>query len=204
MRPKAPPMTPRELFGERLAQEWSRRAATQSKEVRAHLQTIDLRLDVHILGSSEAAIPLRLRDHAISIAEGSEDLAALHVCTSIEDFTSFVSRAVPDPTVVLSEIVPLLARWSPSPAGLAALRRFQGDLVLEIRRDPRSSERVQLHFGGEPIPGPVSTTISLSATDLADLFAGRLDPKEAFFTGAIRLDGDLAFVLRLARTWLGN
>ncbi len=90
----------------------------------------------------------------------------------------------------------LLKRFDPSAAaGLSAVYQLTltgdgaGTFHLKV-----ANQECQLTGGPAEKP---DVAITVSAEDWAELVAGRLDPLSAFFTGRLRIDGDLTLATRL-------
>jgi predicted lipid carrier protein YhbT len=45
--------------------------------------------------------------------------------------------------------------------------------------------------------GPADCTITLAATDFVDLFEGRVNGQQLFFSGRLQIDGDMSLALKL-------
>jgi putative sterol carrier protein len=62
-----------------------------------------------------------------------------------------------------------------------------GTYVLDLKQDLKVT----------PADGPAGCTIRMSATDFVDLFEGRANGQALFFTGKLKVEGDMGLALKL-------
>lgn len=94
--------------------------------------------------------------------------------------------------MAIDELEAALRGKAQGSSGLAALIAFDlgGDGTLYL--DGRSSPPAVSTQGGDP-----DTTIVVSAADLGEMLAGRLNPMTAFGAGRLKVEGDMGPAMKL-------
>jgi putative sterol carrier protein len=92
------------------------------------------------------------------------------------------------------DIALLLPQAKPGrPDGSEAAKRLRGTMAVELARDGEPF-RMEMSFGNTPSP---RVTVKSKITDYVGIQQGKLNGQEAFMTGRVRVDGDLAFLMQV-------
>jgi putative sterol carrier protein len=93
----------------------------------------------------------------------------------------------------LALILPQNRPGRPDNSGRA--KQLRGTMALELARDAGEPFRESLTFNGAESP---RTVMKMKMADYVAMQEGRLNGQEAFMTGKMRVEGDVAFLMQLA------
>jgi putative sterol carrier protein len=82
------------------------------------------------------------------------------------------------------------------PDNSARARQLRGTLALELVRETPEPFRVELCFNGAAAP---RATIKMKIGEYLDMQTGKLNGQEAFMTGKMKFEGDLAFLMQVGQ-----
>jgi hypothetical protein len=149
----------------------------------------DFTMQYHVTGPGGGDWAVTIADGRLTGRKGSGD-ANLTFTVSIDDWRDAVLGRN---GAALGLIVP--QRRPDRPDNSARARQLKGTLGLELAREGLDPFRVELCFNNAPLPKAV---LKMKLAEYLDMQAGRLNSQEAFMTGRLRLEGDLAFVMQIA------
>jgi putative sterol carrier protein len=93
-----------------------------------------------------------------------------------------------------ADLALLLPQTRPGrPDGSEAAKRLRGTMALELAREGEPF-RMEIAFGNAPAP---RTTVKSKIADYVAIQQGKLNGQEAFMTGRVRVEGDLAFLMQV-------
>lgn len=93
----------------------------------------------------------------------------------------------------VSLIVPPSRPGRPDTSGRA--KALKGTMALELAREGRDPAKVEVSFNGAATP---RTVVKMKMPEYVAMQEGRLNGQEAFMTGKMKIEGDLAFLMQIA------
>ena len=148
----------------------------------------DLRVQYHIAGDGGGSWNVHMAGERITIEEGEQE-SDLTVSMSIGDFLDALhSRNGADLALVVPQGKP------GRPDTSARAKELKGTVALELSRDGEPF-RIQTSFGGAAQP---RATLKAKIEDYVAIQQGSINGQEAFMTGKVRIEGDMAFVMQVS------
>ena len=80
------------------------------------------------------------------------------------------------------------------PDNTPRVKTLKGTMALELSRDG-DPFKVEMCFNGAAAP---RTLMKVKLADYVDMQTGKLNGQEAFMTGKLKVEGDLAFLMQIA------
>lgn len=93
----------------------------------------------------------------------------------------------------LGVIIPQQRPGRPDNSGRAKM--LKGTMALELSRDGMDPYKVEMSFNGAPQP---RTVMKMKLADYLAVQTGALNGQEAFMTGKMKVEGDMAFLMQIA------
>ena len=93
----------------------------------------------------------------------------------------------------ISLILPQSRPGRPDTSGRA--KTLKGTMALELAREGRDPAKIELSFNGAATP---RTLVKMKLPEYVAMQEGRLNGQEAFMTGKMKIEGDLAFLMQIA------
>jgi putative sterol carrier protein len=138
-------------------------------------------------GGGEWAVTIK--DGRMSTTKGRHD-AAITFTLSVDDWRDAVLGRN-GATIAL-----LLPQNKPGrPDNSARVKQMKGTVAQELARDGTDPFKVEMTFGGSATP---RTVLKMKLADFVAMAEGRLNGQEAFMTGRLRIEGDMAFMMQIA------
>ena len=81
------------------------------------------------------------------------------------------------------------------PDNSARAKQLKGTLAVELAREGREPLRMDMSFNDATAP---RTVIKMKIVEYVAMQEGRLNGQEAFMTGKLRVEGDMAFLMQIA------
>ncbi len=81
------------------------------------------------------------------------------------------------------------------PDNSGRVKLLKGTMALELAREGREPAKIELSFNGAPAP---RTLVKMKMPEYVAMQEGRLNGQEAFMTGKMKIEGDLAFLMQIA------
>jgi putative sterol carrier protein len=148
----------------------------------------DLSILYHLTGDGGGSWHVRMEGPEITVTR-DETEADLTVRLSVTDWADAVhGRNGAD----LSLIVPQGRPDRPDTS--ARVKQLRGTIEVELSRDGEPF-RAETTFGGAEEP---RTTLRAKIEDYVAVQQGKLNGQEAFMTGRIRIEGDMAFMMQVS------
>jgi len=150
----------------------------------------DFNMQYHITGPGGGDWHVEIKDGKMTTKKGSAD-AVLTFTLSIEDFLDAVlSRNGAAPAVLL----PANRPGRPDNSGRA--KTLKGTIAQELAREGDADPfKLEMTFNGAATP---RTVLKMKLADFVAMQEGRLNGQEAFMTGRLRIEGDMAFMMQVA------
>lgn len=133
---------------------------------------------------------------AVTIAEGRMTTrqgrhdAVLMVTISAGDWRdAILGRNGAAPSILLPQSRP------GRPDNSARVKQMKGTVAQELSREGMDPFKIELTFGGAASP---RTILKMTLGDFVAMQEGRLNGQEAFMTGRLRIEGDMAFMMQVA------
>jgi hypothetical protein len=199
----ASPLSPAEFL-----ESWLPRAFAEA-EVPAEVKAVELELGVKLEGEGGGEWVFQMVSGSLSVAPGSRAEAAFTVVQSVDDWrgalwegrggvigrqASAVFRPGERPT---GQSAPGGLPGAPDPVALAKLQSLDGMLRLVVSGAEGGDWGVAFKLGPGEIPAQATTTVTLTAADVAAMERGELNPLEAFMAGRIQVQGDIGLLMQL-------
>jgi putative sterol carrier protein len=148
----------------------------------------DLTVQYHLEGDGGGCWHVRMAGEEITIVAGEAD-ADLLVRLSVEDWADAVHGRNGADLVL---VVPQGRPGRPDASGRAKM--LKGTVEIELTREGEPF-RARTTFGGADQP---RTILRSKIADYVAIQQGRLNGQEAFMTGKVRIEGDMAFMMQVA------
>jgi SCP-2 sterol transfer family protein len=176
-------VTPAQFFEELLPAGFAAHAAAGGPVPR------ELTLLYRLAGEGGGDWLLTIRDGRMTARRG-DGLADVAVSLGIEDWCDAVEgRDGATVAVVIPQGRP------GRPDNSDRVRLLRGTMALELARGERDPMRIEVTFGGVAAPRSV---MKMTLGDYVAMQEGRLTGQEAFMTGRLRVEGDVAFLMQVA------
>jgi hypothetical protein len=128
-----------------------------------------------------------IREGTMRVQPGSGD-SHMTISISIDDWRDAVFGQNG------ADLALLLPQTRPGrPDGSEAAKKLRGTMAVELSREGEPF-RMEIAFGNAPAP---RTTVKSKITDYVAIQQGKLNGQEAFMTGRVRVEGDLAFLMQV-------
>ena len=178
------PVTPEQFFEQLLPAGF----AAQKESGAAVPQ--DFSMQYHVTGPGGGDWHVEIKDAKMTTKKGTAD-AVLTFTLSIEDFLDAVlSRNGAAPAVLL----PANRPGRPDNSGRA--KTLKGTIAQELAREGDADPfKLEMTFNGAATP---RTVLKMKLADFVAMQEGRLNGQEAFMTGRLRIEGDMAFMMQVA------
>jgi len=148
----------------------------------------DLRIQYRLEGDGGGVWHVHMAGESITVSEGESE-ANLMVCLAVSDWEDAVlGRNGAD----LVLIVPQAKPGRPDTSERAKMLKGTVDIELAREGDPF---RARTTFGGADQP---RTLLKAKIEDYVAIQQGRINGQEAFMTGKVRIEGDMAFMMQVA------
>lgn len=158
---------------------------------------------ITLLGDEGGTWSMGFADGAIAFSKEDVDGPPVRVSLTVDSWRAFVAGRVRDAVsdnVDANLLDPKrLSKLYKSADKVEQIKGLKGDLKLTIEDPDQSTEyALLLTTGGDPANMDAPTTsVTLTMSDFLDLVTGKENPQMAFFSGKIRLDGDMNHVMQL-------
>jgi hypothetical protein len=93
----------------------------------------------------------------------------------------------------ISLILPQSRPGRPDNSG--RVKTLKGTMALELAREGRDPAKIEVTFNGAAAP---RTLVKMKLPEYVAMQEGRLNGQEAFMTGKMKIEGDLAFLMQIA------
>jgi hypothetical protein len=81
------------------------------------------------------------------------------------------------------------------PDNSGRVKQMKGTVAQELSRESGDPFKLEMTFGGAAAP---RTVLKMKLADFVAMQEGRLNGQEAFMTGRLRIEGDMAFMMQIA------
>ena len=88
------------------------------------------------------------------------------------------------------------------PSSRQVLKTVKGTIRFEVTGYNGRTWSLTVKLGPQPVVTPASATISVDAESYAGMLARTLSPPQAFFTGKVKLSGDVGLAMQLGTAML--
>jgi len=149
----------------------------------------DFSMQYHVTGAGGGDWHVAIKDGAMSTKPGTGD-AVLTFKIGLDDFLDAIhSRNGAAPAILL----PASRPGRPDTSGRA--RMLKGTISQELSRDGADPFKLEMTFNGAEAP---RTVLKMKLADFVAMQEGKLNGQEAFMTGRLRIEGDMAFMMQVA------
>jgi putative sterol carrier protein len=148
----------------------------------------DITLKYVLTGSGGGSWMVDIRDGTMIVRQGDED-AAIATTVSTDDWRD-AAHGRNGASLVL--IIPQQRPGRPD--NTPRVKLLKGTMALELSRDG-DPFRVEMCFNSAVAP---RTIMKVKLADYVDMQTGKLNGQEAFMTGKLKVEGDLAFLMQIA------
>jgi putative sterol carrier protein len=176
-------VTPEQFFNELLP------AGFEEQKKQGNPVPQDFRIQYHLTGDGGGPWHVTINEGKLE-AEADTKEAHITITVSIDDWRDALhSRNGAAPSLILPATRP------GRPDNSARVKQVRGTLVQELAREGAEPFKIQLTFNGAESP---KTTLKMKIADAVAMQEGRLNGQEAFMTGKVRIEGDMAFMMQIA------
>lgn len=149
----------------------------------------DLTLQFHLTGEGGGDWAVRISGDTMTARKGSGD-ANVTVTVSVDDWRDAVLGRN---AAALALILPQPPPGRPDNSGRA--KALRGTLGFDLSREGTEPFKVEMCFNNAVMPKAV---IKMKLVEYLAMQAGKFNGQEAFMTGKLRFEGDLAFLMQIA------
>jgi len=176
-------VTPEQFFKELLP------AGFEDQKKQGNPVPQDFHIQYHLTGDGGGDWHVTITDGTLDAQPTTED-ANITITISVTDWRdALLSRNGANPSLILPGNRP------GRPDNSARVKQVRGTLVQELSREGGEPFKLQLTFNGGESP---KTILKMKIGDAIALQEGRLNGQEAFMTGKVRVEGDMAFMMQIA------
>jgi hypothetical protein len=149
----------------------------------------DFTMQYVVTGDGGGDWHVEIKDGAMSTRKGRAD-AVITFTISVNDFRdAILSRNGAAPAILLP------ANRPGRPDNSGRVKTLKGTIAQELAREGGDPFKLELTFNGAPTP---RTTVKMKLPDFVAMQEGKLNGQEAFMTGRLRIEGDMAFMMQVA------
>ena len=149
----------------------------------------DFSMQYHVTGDGGGDWHVTIKHGAMTTKKGT-DAAVLTFTLAIDDFLDAVlSRNGAAPALLL----PASRAGRPDNSGRAKM--LKGTILQELAREGGEPFNLEMAFNGAATP---RTVLKMKIADFVAMQEGKLNAQEAFMTGRLRIEGDMAFMMQVA------
>jgi hypothetical protein len=149
----------------------------------------DFTMQYHVAGDGGGDWHVTIKDGIMTTKRGADE-AALTFRLALGDFLDAVlSRNGAAPSILL----PASRPGRPDNSGRAKM--LKGTISQELSREAGEPFVLEMTFNGAAAP---RTVLKMKLVDFVAMQEGRLNGQEAFMTGRLRIEGDMAFMMQVA------
>jgi hypothetical protein len=146
-------------------------------------------LQYHVTGAGGGDWQVQIADGKMTSKKGSGD-AVLTFTVSIDDWRDAVlGRNGANQSLLLPQQRP------GRPDNSARVKTVKGTVVQELARDGKDPLKVEMMFNNAAAP---RATVKMKIADFVAMQEGKLNGQEAFMTGRLRIEGDMALMMQVA------
>jgi hypothetical protein len=138
-------------------------------------------------GGGEWAVSIK--DGRMSATKGRHD-AVLTFTLSVDDWRDAVLGRN---GATLAILLPQNRPGRPDNSG--RVKQMKGTIAQELSRESGDPFKLEMSFNGAATP---RTVLKMKLADFVAMQEGRLNGQEAFMTGRLRIEGDMAFMMQVA------
>lgn len=163
----------------------------------------DDRTMIHLHGAGGGTWNAGFVDGRMTLVDGPVDEAPLQITLTVSDWREFVAGRVRD---VIKDAAPdhapdltAIGHLYSSEEKVETLRAFAGDIQAIVEDAEEDAEYIATFTlgGGTPDATDPTTTIRVGLDALSRLASGAENIQTAFFSGSIRIDGDMNLAMGL-------
>lgn len=149
----------------------------------------DFTLQYHVTGAGGGDWAVAFKDGKMTAHKASGE-ADLTFTISVDDWRDAVlGRDGAGLTLILPQ------RRPDRPDNSARAKQLRGTLGLELAREGKEPFRVALAFNNAQAP---KVNIKMKLDEYMDMQTGKLNGQQAFMTGKLKFEGDLALLMQIA------
>ena len=146
-------------------------------------------MQYHVQGDGGGNWHVAIKDGAMTTKQGTDD-AVLTFTLGVDDFLDAIhSRNGAAPSLLL----PASRPGRPDNSGRAKM--LKGTISQELARESGDPFKLEMKFNGADTP---CTVLKMKLADFVAMQEGKLNGQEAFMTGRLRIEGDMAFMMQVA------
>jgi len=179
-------VTPKQFFEEFLPIGFASRAA----EGQSSGAPAEATMAYKLTGDGGGSWLVAIKDGAMTVTQGDGD-ANVTFSVSVDDWRDAVLARN---GASLSLIIPQPRPGRPDNS--ARMLQIKGTMALELAREGLDPYRVEMCFNGAAAP---RTVMKLKLDDYIGMQEGRLNGQEAFMSGKMRVEGDIAFLMQIGQ-----
>lgn len=149
----------------------------------------DVTLQYHVTGDGGGAWTVRIAGGAMQVEPGAV-AAPITLTLGIDHWRDAVLARNG------AAIELLVPRGRPGrPENMSRVTTLKGTMALELARDGTDPFKIEMCFNNTAAP---RTIMKMKLPDFFAMQSGTLNGQEAFMTGRLRVEGDLAFLMQIA------
>jgi hypothetical protein len=149
----------------------------------------DFTMQYNLTGPGGGEWAVTIKDGQMSTKKGTHD-AVITLTIPIEDWRDAVLGRN-GATITL--LIPQNRPGRPDNSG--RVKGMKGTVAQELAREGGDPFKLEMCFNGAATP---RTVLKMKLADAVALQEGRLNGQEAFMTGRLRIEGDMAFMMQVA------
>jgi hypothetical protein len=194
--------TPAEFYRETIPRQFNRllveqeRAVESAQRVLDAMRGVDATIRVDVRGAGGGSFFLNVAGGQMSAGDAPAHPPFLTLIQDREAFERVAREAGDSALGMLGGLSGLTGEMRLTAGRIRNLAGVQGCIEFSVTGENGFSLRT--HFGPGPAPDEPQTRVRVDEQGYRDLREGRLDPQQAFMSGAIAVEGDLQLAMQLA------
>ncbi len=176
-------VTPEQFFGELLP------AGFQAQRDAGGAVPQELTMQYVLTGDGGGEWAVTIKDGQLATSKGRHD-AVITFTLSADDFRDAILGRN---GATLAILLPQNRPGRPDNSG--RVKQMKGTVAQELARDGMDPFKIEMCFNGGEAP---RTVLKMKLADFVAMQEGRLNGQEAFMTGRLRIEGDMAFMMQIA------
>jgi len=150
----------------------------------------DITMQYNLTGPGGGEWAVTIKDGQMSTVKGKHDAPVMTFTLPVGDWRDAV---LGQNGATIALLIPQNKPGRPDNSG--RVKQMKGTVAQELARESGDPFKIEMCFNGAATP---RTVLKMKLADAVAMQEGRLNGQEAFMTGRLRIEGDMAFMMQVA------